>query len=151
VPKFQFKLETLLNMRRGRRNQCRQVLAEVLRRDAELAAEMERVVQERLGQLQELRDLNSSRELNIDATSARRYFAGQLTSEIAGLDRRRNIVAAQLEFCRQTLVKADQDVKALENLKDKQLTEFSQLQERRAQRELEDSWSAAHWDEVPSW
>jgi flagellar export protein FliJ len=150
VPKFQFKLETLLTMRLGRRDQHRQALAEILNRDAELAAEMERTVQQRLGQLQELRNLNSSRAMNVDATSARRYFAGQLTSEIAGIEYQQNIVAEQLEICRQTLVKADQDVKALENLKDKQRVEFLQLQEQRDQRELEDSWSSTNRDEVSS-
>ncbi|QDT46074.1 flagellar biosynthesis chaperone [Symmachiella dynata] len=149
MPKFQFKLETLLNMRLGRRDQCRQALATILSHDAELAAQMQRVVQQRLGQLQELRDLNSSRSMNIDATAARRYYAGQLTSEIAGIEHQQSLVAEQLEICRQTLVKADQDVKALENLKEKQQAEFMQLQEQRAQRELEDSWSATNRDEVP--
>ena len=145
---FQFRLETLLDLRRRRRDECRRVLAEVRRQEAELAAAGERVVQQRVSQLQELRNLNSADELNVDATSARRYYAGQLTVEIANISRQRKLLEGQIDVCRHALDKADQDVKACEHLRDKQQTQFLKAQEQRAQRELEESWSAAHRDEV---
>ncbi len=149
MSKFQFRLQTLLKFRCNRRDQCRQVLAEVLARDAELSAEKSRVIGLRNDQLRELRRLNACEELDIDASASRRFFAGQLHVMLSQIDRQRELVASQIKLCRQTLVQADRDVKVLENLSEKQEAEYLYAQERAVQRELEDSWSAGHQHEAP--
>lgn len=149
MSRFQFKLQTLLDIRRGNRDQYRQILAQVLSRDAELVEERKRLEQHRTDQLGELRQLNDAGELDVDASAARRFFAGQLTGSMANVDHQRGVVAEQLEMCRKALIEADRAVKALENLEEKQLSEFRYHEERRTQRELEDGWSATHSGEVP--
>jgi flagellar protein FliJ len=148
VKGFRFKLQSLLNIRRNRRDQCRQVLAEVLAHDDQLVARKTQYEQQRINQLGELRRLTSSGDLNVDASASRRYFAGQLTGWMLQVDQQRAIIAEQLELCRRALVQADQEVKALENLEEKQRAEYVYLQEQREQRELEDSWSATHREEA---
>lgn len=145
---FHFKLQSLLNIRRNRRDQCRQVLAQILARDEQLVARKTQYEQQRLNQLAELRRLNSTEDFNVDASASRRYFASQLTGWMGQIDQQRIMVAEQLELCRRALVQADQEVKTLENLEEKQRAEYLYGQERRAQQELEDGWSATHREEA---
>lgn len=147
MSQFQFKLESLLKYRILRRDECRRLMGEIMQHDAELVADQQRLTADRGMQLEEMRHLGTSGAVNIDASAARRFYAGQLTGSIKEIDRRREMVAEQLNLCRQALVKADQDVKALEKLKEKQELEFRQAWEKRQQYELEESWSATHFSE----
>lgn len=145
---FVFKFAALLRIRRHRRDQCRQLLAEVLSDIRALEVQRAELEQRRTGQLDELRSLGRPGPVDVDRAAARRYFAGQLVGELAGLARRQELVEQQLELCRQTLVKADQDVKVLEKLEEKQRAAFQFESERRGARELEEAWQAARLTEV---
>jgi flagellar export protein FliJ len=139
---FQFKFEPLLNLRRYRRDLCRQLLAGVLDDDARLVAERRRLEETRHKQLAEMRRLGEQGVVDVGGSSARRYYSGQLTVEMRLVDHRREVVAQQIELCRQALVRADQDVKALEKIAEKLRGEYEYEQDRRAAHELEDAWSA---------
>ncbi|MCH7689245.1 MAG: hypothetical protein IH899_21650 [Planctomycetes bacterium] len=60
------------------------------------------------------------------------------------VDRNRSLIAQQLVLCRQALSKADQDVKVLEKLEEKQREEFRYDEERREAHELEEVWISGH-------
>ncbi len=140
---FHFKFEPLLKLRQYRRDLCRQLLASVLEDDARLVAERSKLEATRRFQLDEMKNLGASGSVDISGSAARRYYSGQLVVEMRLVDRRREVVAQQIDLCRKALVRADQEVKALEKIEEKQRSEYDYEQERRTSRELEDAWSAA--------
>jgi len=148
MPRFQFRLAALQKYRESLRDQCRQVLAQWLQRDAAVVAEQQRLERERLDQLEEMRTQQTGTALlSIDKLASRRYRAGQITAELAAVARQREELAVQISLCRQALVKADQGVKVLEQLAEKQFAEFEQAQEKVQTREREEVWQARHWQE----
>jgi len=145
VKKFLFKFESLLKLRKNQRDISRQLLADVLGHDAELAARRRAVHVERLTQIEELRILSTGgNAVNIDASASRRHYAVQLTGNLGEIDARRADLAGQIALRRQALVRADQAVKSLEKLAEKQQTEFVFHQERVEARALEETWQAIH-------
>ncbi|MCH7990023.1 MAG: flagellar FliJ family protein [Planctomycetes bacterium] len=141
---FQFKFQSLLNYRRYRRNLCGIYLAEVLVKDRDLVSQRGSLERDRHDQLDELRDLSREGDVNIDRSASRRYFAGQLTGEMQLVDDNRSLIAQQLDLCRQALSKADQDVKVLEKLEEKQREVFRYDEERHEANELEEVWMSGH-------
>lgn len=149
MARFQFRLKSLLNYRESLRDQCRQVLAQWLARDANLAAQETELILEREQQLSEIRaEQNQNAPLNVDRLSNRRYRAGQLTVDMQAIARQRQELAQQIALCRQALVKADQGVKVLEQLSEKQWTEYRAEVEKREARDREEIWQAGHWKEI---
>jgi flagellar biosynthesis chaperone FliJ len=123
------------------------MLAQILEDDRRLIAESDRLEESRRRQLVELKALGRKGSVDVDALSARRYHAGQLAAEKAVVEHNRQIVSQQVELCRQTLTKAEQELKVLEKLKERRLEEFQYDQERRSAHELEETWLAAHAQE----
>ncbi len=144
MKQFQFKFQALLNFRKYRRNLCRLYMAEVLANDRDLVSQRRSLERDRSNQLDELRDLSREGDVNVDRSASRRYFAGQLTGEMHLVNRNRSLIAQQLVLCRQALSKADQDVKVLEKLEEKQREEFRYYEERREAHELEEAWISGH-------
>ncbi len=145
---FRFRLQSLLRYRKHRLNQCLQLLAQILAEDRSLNDQRARLERNKVGQLDELRILGQLTSLDVDAATARRYFIGQLNGQIANVDHQREIVAGQLEMCRQATNRAENEVKVLEKLREKQETAFNYEQERRTSREVDDLWLAAHFKEM---
>lgn len=143
MPAFVFKFESVLRVRRHRRDQCRRMLADLLADDDKLAAERAHLEQTRTEQLDELRELGRRGEVDIDRSASRQYYIGRLLGEMRLVDRKRETLAGQLKLCRQALVKADQEVKMLEKLREKHEHEFRAAHERHSARELEDTWLAS--------
>ncbi len=145
MKKFAFKLEPLLMLRRNQRVVRQQLLADVLRRDDELVDRWRRAEVERAVQIEELRTLShGGSDIDVDASAARRHYAVQLSGRMAEIDVQRTGLSRQIEDCRQALVRADQAVKSLEKLAEKQRTEFIFEQERFEARALEETWQAIH-------
>src|SRR6516225_1333952 len=116
MKRFAFKLDSLLKLRSSQRDRCQQMLAEALRRDDELVHARKQTETDRLLQINELRSLCGGGDLNVDASVLRRSYAGQLSGDISHIEAQRTILAGQIEFCRQALIRADQAVKSLEKL-----------------------------------
>jgi flagellar biosynthesis chaperone FliJ len=149
VSKFRFRLESLQKFRENQRDLCRQALAQALAAEAALAEQHADVEREREATLAELRAFNDEDKLSIDRAAARRYHAGQLAYRLRQLELQRQQAALVVTQCRQLLVQADQGVKVLEKLSEKQQAEFEAEVERHAAREREDNWQAARLRE--SW
>lgn len=143
VRTFKFSLEALLTYRRHIRDLRRLVLSRVHEESNRLESEHRRLQQSRLALLGELRSHGQGGNMDVDFVTRRRFFAGQLSAEIHGVDQHRRLVAQQAELCRQQVVEADRNVKLLEKLKDRQLAEFAYQQERKSERERDDLWLAA--------
>lgn len=148
MARFQFRLAALLKYRESLRDRCRQALAQLLQQDAALIAEQAHLTEEREQQLEEMRQTQLAGRVPVERLAARRYHCGQLTNEIQQVVRKRQELAHQLAACRQTLIKADQGVKVLENLSERQLADHQQDEIRREARDLEEAWSAGRLGET---
>ena len=144
---FVFQLESLLRYRKNRRDLCRQLLAQILANLQQLKQDRQSLQRRRVGQIDELRQLGAGGDVDIDRSAARRYYAGHVLGEIQLVDRNREIVAEQLARCRETLIRADQEVKALEKLREKRQADFLYNQQRRERRELDEAWLTTHLTE----
>lgn len=126
---------------------CRQLLADIFADDRRLQDNRAALLQQRAGQLGEIRTLHESGRVDIDRAAALRYYAGHVQNDILFVDRDREIVGEQLSRCRQALIQADREVKVLEKLRDKQYAVFIHDQNRDEGRELDESWMATHLTE----
>lgn len=144
MKKFKFELESVLRLRRNQQELKMQVLGEVIRQDGELLALLRQVEAERGRQIDELRVLGKGGGVDVDASSSRRYYTGQLSSDLGLIERRRKLLAQQIEACRQELIRATQAVKSLEKVSEMRRAEFVHAQERREALELEEAWRALH-------
>lgn len=143
MPQFEFSLEALRKVREHHREQCLQVLAEVLSEDARLAEAQARLERER-GRLQlELRQIQGDRAINVDQLAQRRVYAAQLLERSHDLERQRRALAERIADCRSALVQADREVKVLEQLRERQFAAFQLEHERRAALEAEDVWRSS--------
>jgi hypothetical protein len=145
---FVFALRPLLEFRRHRRNLCRQLLAQVLSDEAALLAEKQTVLASRERQFAEIRGMSRRGRVSIEGAISRRYHTGQLLGQVRLIEEKRRLVGQQLQLCRDALVKADTDVKALERLEDRQRADFEYRAERRNQFEREDAWMARRLQEA---
>ena len=144
MKKFAFKLEPLLKLRTNQRDQCQQLLADVLRRDEALVHQRSQTENDRRVQIDELRSLGGGGGVNIGASASRRVYAGHLSGNIGHIEAERNSLSRQIDLCRQALIRADQAVKSLEKLAERQRTEFVFTQQSVESRELEQTWQAMH-------
>jgi flagellar protein FliJ len=143
VPAFRFRLDALLRYRRHRRELVQRLFAQIQADDDALVARRLDLERQRERQLAEVRDLSQAGVVDVDRASARRFYAVQLSGDIRVVEHNRRILAEQLRLCRQALTKADQEVKVLEKLEEKQRVEHAHADEQRSARELEDAWMAA--------
>jgi flagellar export protein FliJ len=149
MKKFAFKLDPLLKLRTSQRDKCQQSLADVLRRDDELVHRQSETERDRRTQIDELRSLGvSGSGVNIDASVSRRSYAGQLSGHIGSIEAERVALGRQIDLCRQALIRADQSVKSLEKLAEKQQSEFVFTQQSVEARELEQTWQALRTGEL---
>jgi flagellar export protein FliJ len=139
---FVFSLAALLKYRKNRRDHCQRLLAQILADDASLSAQRQRLIAQRERQFEEIRGLSRKGHVTVDGAASRRYHSVQLLANVRGVDERRQLVAKQLQLCRQALTKADAEVKVLERLEEKQRAAFVYRAERRAQHEREDAWTS---------
>jgi hypothetical protein len=142
LKKFVFQFEAPLKFRKNHRDLCRRLLAQVLSDQRSWAERRAALEQTRLDLLEELRQLNDGGSVDVDRAAARRYHAGYLLGEIRLVERNQELVSQQLELCQQALRRADQDVRSLENMRDKQWSEFCYQEERRETHEVEETWRA---------
>ena len=99
--------------------------------------------------LQQIRELCQHGHVSINQAANRRYYAGQLHANMQAISQQQAELAAQLEQYCQTLVKADQDVKALEQLAEKQQADFQYEQLKKEAQELEETWLASqNWEPI---
>jgi flagellar biosynthesis chaperone FliJ len=142
MKRFRFELETLLNLKRHWRDDARQVLAGFLRQSAELLLRRTERERCRQTQLDHLRQSTAGDELDIEASRSRRAYAGRLTNEINALDNEHAALTRQTEAARQMLLRADQEVRALELLSERREAAFTAARERQDTLETGESWRA---------
>src|SRR5436189_6416062 len=116
MKKFLFEFEAVLRLRCSERDVCRQSLGAALRHDAELSHREREVEELRLAQLDELRSMEASGALDVEASLLRRNYAGRLAEESAIIARERKQAGDAIDRRRRELIVADQGVQSLEKL-----------------------------------
>jgi flagellar protein FliJ len=138
MPEFRFRLATLLQLRETARDQCRAALAEARRADAALADRLDRAGQQRQRVESELRAAAGPGAIDMARLVEAQLYVSVLQALEADLRQERQTLAAEIDRRRQTLVKADQDVKALEKLRQRRLECHRRHEERREAQQLDE-------------
>ena len=141
---FVFEFEAVLRLRCSERDVCRQSLGAALRRGADLSRRENEVEELRLAQIDELRSMEASGGLNVEASLLRRNYAGRLAEELGVIARERELAAEVIDRRRRELIVADQAVESLEKLAARRKIEFGAQEERREALASEEAWRALH-------
>ncbi len=139
---FRFSLASVLGLRKRKRDECRRDLAKAIEQLKELENKNQAVLSEQHELMGHLREESALGEIDIDIISRCQMHLSELKmayhKNLAECDQARNSAGQ----CRARLVLADQEVKALEKLEEKQRDEFRREQTKQILKEQEDVLSA---------
>lgn len=119
---FRFRLQTLVRIREATRDERREQLAEVLRIDEALVAQLNDLQRDRLVARKE-QTLGVGR-VDVDRMLGMQRYEALLTAEIEHVERQRTKVGEELERRREALIEADREVRVLEKLREVRLAEY---------------------------
>ena len=137
MPEFRFRLATLLRLRQSVRDEFRLRLAESQRADEDLRDRLTRLDAERR-QLQGRRRRAGPGEVDVDRIVEVERYTSVLRSEEERLQQRRETLAVEIQQRRQSLLKADQDARSLEKLRERHLLRHRREQWRRESKQLDE-------------
>lgn len=132
-----FKLQTILDYRKLRKDLIRQELCDSIKRETALIAEI-RKEQEELDKL--CRDLNNRRRVGITPHELLMYENRcSYKAELVGnIKRKLEVIQNEITDQRRTLCEADRDEKLLERLKEKQMLENKRLLQKKETTETDE-------------
>ena len=137
-----FPLDKVLTYRSHLRLEARNLLAAAMADERTLLDHRLQLERQREQQTTELSELLLQESLDVQAAGRRSLFARGLDAEMSVIDEKLVAARQRVEACRLELVKADQDVKALDRLREKHVAEQTYLEGRKAEHELEEQWLA---------
>jgi flagellar export protein FliJ len=141
---FKFRLQALLEYRIHQRDLCRVLLGEVLAEEQKILDELQHLKDEETQTLDEIRDLQQVGVFDPFAASRRRYHTSQLRYEQHHVNQKQQLIQKQIDLCRLHLIKADQAVKALEKMEDKQRRDYDAIQLKKTDLALEEAWQSVN-------
>jgi len=124
MTQFKFRLETLLKLREGYRDECRGRLEQAEEAEAILNEQSEELREERKQIEAGASQAASPGEIDVDALVDFRRYGLVLQVQLGQLAEQRKLVEAEVERRRNELTEADREVKVLEKLKERQLEAF---------------------------
>ena len=142
---FKFRLETLLRLRTGERDQRRADLAKALRADELVQGEQSRLAAEQASLAERQRSLKSPGAANIDALLNTHRYEVVLVAAARQLASQRTQIAAEIERRRQMLIEADRQVRVLEKLRERQAVAARIQRERLEARQYDEQATIAHY------
>jgi flagellar export protein FliJ len=141
-----FRLGKVLEYRKHLRLEARNALASAIGDEQTLLEHQARIERQKQQQMDELRTFTRSDVVNVEAAARRRYFIGQLDIQLMvvaeQLVQARNVVEQQ----RRMLVKADQEVKALERLRENHFESETAQEQKLAEIDLSEQWQSSNWN-----
>ena len=138
MPKFRFRLKTLLKLRDAERDRRRRELAEALRAEDVLQEQLQALRSEWEGLKDHYRQTAGPGTLDVDHLLAVQRYEVTLRSQQRLLGEQRARLAEEIERRRQVLVAADRDVKILEKLRDHQAERHRREEDRRGVLQLDE-------------
>jgi flagellar protein FliJ len=137
--KSDFQMATLLRLREVTRDERRALLAEAQRADDELTRQLTCLGVEQQRVRDECRRAAAPGAVDVERlVEAHRYLVG-LQARESELRRQRQALAAEIDRCRQSLLKADQDVRVLEKLQDRRRQSQRLEEERQQAKQLDEA------------
>lgn len=136
--RFQFRLATLLRMRRTARDQCRAQLAEAYRADELIQHRWEQMGQQLALLRRECRAVITPGPVDLDRVVEAQRFELALRAQQRQLELKRQAVAAEIERRRHILLEATRRVRVLEQLRRRQAERHRQEEARRETNELDE-------------
>lgn len=138
MPKFKFRLATLLKLREATRDERRTELAEAYRADDILVQRLQEIRGELSATSAECRKAAGPGAVNIDLLiESQRYEVTLRAYERQTLAQRERL-AAEIERRREALLAADREVKVLEKLREHQIERHSAEENRRDVKRLDE-------------
>jgi flagellar export protein FliJ len=138
MPKFNFRLATLLRLRELARDERRSQLAQAYRAQ-ELLEGQARQIEEHLGELrQRTRRVCSPGEINVDRLMEARRFEMVLLAHRQDIERKQEMVEAEIQRRRQAVVEANREVQVLQRLRERQHEQYRAEENRREIKQLDE-------------
>jgi len=135
---FKFRLATILKLREATQDERRRELAEAYHVD-EVLAGREQGIDAQLEHLrQQCRMASRVGTVDVDTLVVAGRHELMLRAQLRDLARQREHVAAEIEQRRERLVEATQAVRALEKLREKQLAQHEEEEQRLADKEMDE-------------
>lgn len=120
MPKFQFRLATLLRLREAVRDERQIALAEAYRADDVLRQRQEELAAELVQLKGSCRQAAAPGQVDIDRLLAAQRYELSLRAAGVQVSQRREQIGAEIERRREAVVQANRDVRVLEKLRERQ-------------------------------
>ncbi|MBN2579312.1 MAG: flagellar export protein FliJ [Pirellulales bacterium] len=138
MPKFHFRLATLLKLRQAERDQRRRELSEALRADDVLQEQLRVVHAEEQWLKNQCRKAAGPGAVDVDCLLEAQRYEWTLRIQERRLTEQKAQLAEEIERRRAALVAADREVKILEKLRDHQAERHRQEENRRDIKQLDE-------------
>ena len=138
MPEFRFRLEKLLRLRQGVRDQCRLRLADAQRADEKLKNQLAGLGKQQERLQDQRRQAAGPGAVDLDRLVEADRYAAVLRGDEAELHRQRRTLAAEIQTRRDTLLQADRDARTLEKLRERQQQRHRQEEQRRESKQLDE-------------
>lgn len=138
MPKFTFRLATLLRLRELARDERRSQLAQAYRAK-DVLDEQQRQIEDHLAALREkTRRVCLPGEINVDRLMEARRFETVLLAQKYDIGKKQEMLGAEIERRRQAVVEANREVQVLENLRARQVERYRAEENRREIKQLDE-------------
>ena len=128
MTKFQFRLATLQKLRETHRDEMRGRLAEAYRAEQLLAEQIKSIQSEAAELQQNQRNYFQTKSSNVNQLLNVQRYQAVLRTQLTTLKSQTGMLRTEIEKRRLALVEADQQVRALEKLHERQLDEHRRQQ-----------------------
>ena len=128
MPRFEFRLKSLLILREAARDQRRADLVQAFAAERELAARRSALRNELDEQRDRCRASCAPGVVDVERLKATHSYEGTLRTELDEVHEREQSLAVEIERCRQELVAADREVQVLEKLRERKQAAFRRQQ-----------------------
>lgn len=139
MPRFEFRLKALLDLRGAERDVQRAQLAELLTAEQRLRQQKAGVAAELQNELNARRDAIARGRLDVGRLQAAQLFEHALRGELQVLGQRQQALESLVAEQQATLVEAQRQVRVLEKLREKQQLAFDTAQQSAQWRVLDEA------------
>ena len=138
MSRFVFRLAPVLRVREAARDECRAALAEAYRVDDVLRRQWDAIQAEWVELVNLCRRVAGPGTVDVDRLVESQRYELSLKSRQVAVGRQRDVVAAEIDRRRQSLVEADREVRVLEKLRERQAEQYRAQEERREVQRLDE-------------
>ncbi len=138
MPKFKFRLATLMRLRENTRDERRSELAEAYRVDDLIKQRMESLVAEMDSLKTQRRATAGPGTIDVDSLVEAQRYEVALKTQQTQFKQQRQAIAGEIQSRQQRLVETNREVRVLEKLREKQLDKYRKEENRREAKVLDE-------------